>query len=104
MISNTTTLLFELAIMGKASSRDFCVGLASKFGLEKNIPAFWQNMAADETIHIETLEGLRDYLSPDKLSAPAEENIFEIALENSKIQTSDVLNMVKNLNDAYVLA
>lgn len=104
MISETTTLLFELAISGEASSRDFYDGLAKKFRSEKNISAFWQNMAADETIHIETLEGLREYLTPDKLSAPADEAIFEIALENSKIHTSDVLNMVKNLNDAYVLA
>lgn len=104
MISETTTLLLELAIIGEASSRDFYEGLAKKFCREKNISAFWQNMAEDETRHIETLEGLRHYLSPDKLSAPAEQDIFQTALENSKIHTSDVLNMVKNLNDAYVLA
>jgi hypothetical protein len=104
MISETTASLFDLAIIGETSSRDFYEGLSKKFSHDKNISAFWQNMSADEAVQIETLEGLRRYMSPDKLSSPADKDIFQIALENSKIQTGDVLNMVKNLNDAYVIA
>jgi hypothetical protein len=104
MSPETTGLLFELAIAGEISSRDFYEGLARKFCREINISAFWQNMAADEMRHIEALEDLRKYLAPDKLSAPADNDILEIALENSRIKTSDVLNMVLNLNDAYMLA
>jgi rubrerythrin len=104
MVSQTVALLFELAIIAETSSRDFYDGLAKKFWHERNISQFWKNMAADETEHVKMIEGLRKSLTSAQLSAPAEHDITQVALENSKVQVSDVLNMVKNLNDAYVLA
>ncbi len=50
------------------------------------------------------MEGLRKSLSAAQLSAPAEDNVMQVAIENSKVRISDVLNMVKDLNDAFVLA
>jgi hypothetical protein len=61
-------------------------------------------LAADEKEHVKMLEDLRRSLTAAQLSAPAEHDIFQVALENSKIQIKDVLSMVKNLNDAYLLA
>ncbi len=104
MVSKTVALLFELAVIAETSSRDFYDGLAKKFWRESNIAKFWENMAADEAEHIEMIEGLRKSLTVAQLSSPAEQDILEVALENSKVQVVDVLNMVKNLNDAYVLA
>ncbi len=104
MASETLASLFELAIAAETSSRDFYNGLAKKFWHEINISKFWQNMAADETEHREMMRGLRKSLTPARLSAPAEHEIFQTAFENSMVQIGDVLDMVKNLNDAYVLA
>lgn len=104
MVSQTVALLFELAIIAETSSRDFYDGLAKKFLHEINISKFWKNMALDETEHIEMMKGLRKSLTLAELSVPAEHDILQVALENSKVQINDVLNMVKNLNDAFVLA
>jgi hypothetical protein len=102
--SQTVALLFELAMTAETSSRDFYDGLAKKFWHERNISKFWKNMAADETEHIKIMEGLRKSLTLSQLSATVEHDILQVALENSKVQISEVLNMVKNLNDAFVLA
>lgn len=104
MASKTVALLFELAIIAETSSRDFYDGLAKKFLHEINISKFWGNMAADESEHIQMIEGLRKSLTSAELTNPAEHDILGVALENSKVQISDVLDMVKNLNDAFVLA
>jgi hypothetical protein len=104
MAPETTALLFKLAIISETCSQNFYEGLAKKFCHEINIADFWKNMAADEAEHKEMLEVLQRSLTPAQLSAPAEQDILQIALENSRVQINDVLNMVKNLNDAYILA
>jgi hypothetical protein len=104
MAAETISLLFEQAIICETLTRDFYQGLAKKFSHEKNISEFWTNMAEDEIEHIKILRDLQDFLTPLQQSTPVEHEMFQIALENSKIQVSDVLNMVKNLNDAYILA
>jgi hypothetical protein len=104
MTSQTVSILFDLAVVAETSSRDFYGGLAKKFSHESNISKFWANMATDEAEHIKMVEGLRKSLTSAELSAPAEQDILQVALENSKVRISDVLNMVKNLNDAFVLA
>ncbi len=104
MTPQTVALLFELAVIAETSSRDFYDGLAKKFWHETNISKFWENMAADEAEQVKMMEGLRKSLTSAQLSAPAEDDIVQVALENSKVQIREVLNMVKNLNDAFVLA
>jgi hypothetical protein len=102
--SETTAELFELALKGEGSTMDFYIGLADKFSHEENISRFWQNMADDEKEQIRILEDLRDSLTQAQLAAPAEPDILMMAVENARVQISDVLNMVRNLNDAYILA
>ena len=104
MTAETILLLFEQAIICETLTKDFYQGLAKKFYHEKNISAFWKNMAEDEIEHIKILSELQGFLTPVQQSTPVEHEMFHIALENSKVQISDVLNMVKNLNDAYMLA
>jgi hypothetical protein len=104
MTAETVSLLIERAIFCETLSRDFYQGLAKKFYHETNISGFWKNMAEDEIEHIKILEDLRGLLTPLQLSVPVEHEIFQIALENSRVQINDLLNMVKNLNDAYILA
>jgi len=104
MVSETAASLFDLAIIGETAARDFYQGLANKFCREKNISDFWKNLATDEMEHAKILEDLRKSLTPAQLAAPAEREILQVALENAKIQIKDVLDLVKNLNDAYVLA
>jgi hypothetical protein len=104
MDAETTAGLFELAIMGETATREFYEGLAKKFSHEANIAKFWNSMAADEIADIKMLQDLKKSLTPPQLSAAVDREIFEMAFENSKIRIVDVLAMVKNLNDAYVLA
>jgi len=104
MAVETVSLLFEHAITCETLAKDFYQGLAKKFYRENNIARFWNNMAEDEIEHIRILEELRGYLTPVQQSALVDHDIFQIALENSKVQIIEVLNMVKDLNDAYILA
>jgi len=104
MATESVLLLFEHAIICETLTRDFYQGLAKKFCREQNIAGFWKNMAEDEMEHIKILEELMGLLTPVQQSAPVDHEMFQVALENSKIQISDVLNMVKDLNDAYILA
>jgi hypothetical protein len=104
MASETTALLFELAIISETCAQNFYEGLANKFSREINIPEFWKNMAQDEMEHRKMLEALQRSLTAPQLSAPAEQDILQIALENSRVKIDDVLSMVNNLNDAYMLA
>ncbi len=104
MATETIASIFELAIIAETASRDFYEGLAKKFLHEEKLSKFWENMAADEAEHIDMIEDLQKSLTHAQLSAPAEQDILQVALENSTVHVGDVLNMVKNLNDAYVLA
>jgi len=100
----TIASLLDLSIQGENCSRMFYEGLADRFIHEKNISDFWRNMAEDEADHIKMLDNLRKSLSNDQLNAGIDKDIFQAALENSKVNINDVLDMVKNLNDAYILA
>ncbi len=104
MTPETTALLFELALISENCAQNFYEGLAKKFCRERNIADFWKNMAADEMQHREMLEVLQSSLTQLQLSAPAEQDVLQVALENSRVKIDDVLSMVKNLNDAYILA
>ena len=100
----TTSRLFELAISSETDARDFYEGLAAKFPHETSISKFWNSMAADETEDIRMLQDLQKSLTQSDLSGAVDHDIFEAASENSKIRITDILAMVKNLNDACVLA
>jgi hypothetical protein len=102
--SMTTAVLFELAITGEQAAEDFYDGLAEKFGHETAVSDFWKAMASDEKQHIRTLENIRKTLTPAQLAAPADEFILRTAAENARVRIEDVLGMVRNLNDAYILA
>jgi rubrerythrin len=104
MVSETVASLFDLAIIGETAAMAFYEGLANKFCREVNISKFWKNLAADEMEHLKILQDLRRSLASAQLAAPAEHEIMQLAIENSKIRVEDVLDMIKNLNDAYVLA
>ncbi len=102
--SGTASSLFEFAIIGERAAEDFYNGLAGKFGHEAAVSAFWKTMASDEREHVRILENIRKTLTPAQLAAPADPFIFQTAAENARVRIGDVLGLVRNLNDAYVLA
>lgn len=104
MTERTVSSLIDLAIAGEKCSQIFYDGLARKFSHMKNISAFWLNLADDEREHIRMLENLKQSLGRGLLNSEADHVIFQIALENSKVNINDILNTVGNLNDAYMLA
>ncbi len=104
MPSESTAVLFELAIAGEKAAAEFYDGLAGKFRHNPDVFGFWNTMAADERQHIRILENIRKSLTSAQLAAPADESIFQTAVENSQVQIKDVLGMVRNLNDAYIIA
>jgi hypothetical protein len=100
----TASSLFELAMAGERAAEGFYDGIAVKFGHEAAVSSFWKTMASDEREHIRILENIRKTLTQAQLSAPADPFIFQTAAENARVQIKDVLGMVRNLNDACVLA
>jgi hypothetical protein len=102
--ATATESLFDLAELGEIASRDFYEGLAEKFRHMPTISEFWGTMAADERKHMKVLSDLRATLTPSQLSAQSEYDVLEAARENSRVRVTDVLAMVRDLNDAYVLA
>ena len=102
--SGTIASLFDLTIAGETATRDFYEGLSGMFAHEANISRFWNNMAADASEQTRMLQDLRNALTSRQLSETADQDIFMTALENSRVQVSEVLAMVRSLNDAYTLA
>jgi Rubrerythrin len=104
MPSETTALLFDLAIAGEKASAEFYDGLAGKFRHNPEVCAFWKTMAADERQHVRILGNIHKSLTSAQLAVPADQPVIQSAIENSRVQIRDVLGMVRNLNDAYILA
>ncbi len=104
MPPETTESLLEFAVAGEKTAAEFYEGLAGKFRHEAHIFKFWKTMAADERQHVKILENIRSSLTSAQRTEPADQSVVETAVENSRVQIKDVLSMVRNLNDAYVLA
>ncbi len=102
--SVTVSSLFELAIKGEQAAEGFYDGLAEKFAHEAAVSDFWKTMAADEREHRKILENIHNTLTHAQLASRADPDFVQTAMENSRVRITDVLGMVRNLNDAYILA
>ena len=102
MSDNTIAALVELAISLEKSAAEIYRWLELKFAHQQEVVDFWKRYAAEEDMHAQWLERLRDRLGPGKLSAPADPLMLKEA--RSILQSSaGKLSRIKNLEDAYQL-
>ena len=105
-MSNKATMgeLFELAIAAEKAAEELYRGLELKFSHHPEIAGFGKEYAAEETGHARQLEDIRDTLSPDQLSAPADPRQLKYARRVLQSPVEKKLKCVNNLEDAYQLA
>lgn len=101
--TNTLGELLELAIRLEQSTETLYRGLEARFGHHPEIAAFWAQYAKEEAAHARWLGILRERMSTDHLSHPADQRMFEAAQELLRVPPERLLEGVKNLEDAYRL-
>ncbi|MDY7080096.1 MAG: hypothetical protein SXV54_24715 [Chloroflexota bacterium] len=104
-MSNKTTMgeLFELAITVEKAAEELYRGLEAKFVHHREVANFLGEYAAEEAGHAKQLESLRDTLSPEQLSAPADFQMPQDAHRILQSPVGKVLKGIKNLEEAYQL-
>ncbi len=101
---STVADLFELAIELEKSAQELYRGFEAKFAHQQKASDFWKQYAAEEAGHASWLARLRDGLSAEELSAPADPAMLEAAREMLKFSVENGLAGVMDLRDAYQLA
>jgi hypothetical protein len=96
--------LFELAIAAERTNEELFRGLAAKFAHYQPVADFWVAYAQDEVLHAQSLEQIRDALSPEQLSAAADPYRLENAYKALQLQVKDALKGIDDLEEAYQLA
>lgn len=104
-MSNQTTLgeLFELAIKVERTAQEIYCELANGFAHCQEVAAFWEEYALEEADHALWLEKVRDALPPERLSEPADPGIVAEARKILRVSTEDLLQQIRDLEDAYEL-
>ena len=105
MKANEVTIgeLFEVAIAAERVAGELYHRLAEKFSHKREVADFWSKYAAEEAGHAKWLEQLRDRLSTEKLSAPADPIKMQEARTALEFSAEHRLRGVQNLEEAYQL-
>lgn len=105
-MSNNSTIarLLELAIAAENAAEELYRGLEARFTHHEDIANFWREYARGEVMHAAWLERLRDSLTPERLSTPADSDVMEDAYRALQAPVKRWLQDVHNLEDAYQLA
>jgi hypothetical protein len=61
-------------------------------------------MAEDEKLHTKTLQGIYNSLDQEQLNSPSEEHLFKSVITARDFLNKNLINSVKNLDDAYEIA
>jgi rubrerythrin len=101
---DTAETLLELAITAEQKNMEFYQGLSKMFSHLPEVAYFWQGLAMEEIQHTQKLENIRNSLTSDQLSAPADKSIIEKAEKTIMFSVSDALNSIATLDDAYQTA
>jgi hypothetical protein len=106
MMAGTMTLLklFECGIAAENALRDFYLGLIRKFSSRPAVCAFWKTLVEDEEGHARILARSRDSVPPDRLGDAVDAAMAKKAETLSRLSVPETLDLVHNLNDAYLLA
>jgi rubrerythrin len=102
-MSNQATIseLFDLAMDAEKAAGKLYRGLEAKFAHYPEVAGFWKRYAAEEAEHVLWLERLRDRLSQEELSAPADSRALENARAALQFSVEDALGEIENLQDGY---
>lgn len=95
---------FQAAIkcenLAEAVYREFM----KKFAHVPEIVEFWEDMASDEADHAKYLEEVRESLTHEERSRPADPKLMQELGEILELRLEDVTGKVKTLNDAFNFA
>lgn len=105
-MSNKSTIarLLELAIAAEKAAEELYRGMETKFAHHEDVADFWREYADEEVMHAAWLERLRDSLTPERLSAPADPGVMEEAHQALQVPVKRRMQDVHDLDDAYQLA
>jgi rubrerythrin len=99
----TLAQLLDLAIAAERAAEALYRGLETKFSHHDEVAAFWREYASEEVMHAEWLERLRDSLTSEQLSAPADPGVLKEANQALQVPVEKMLQDIHNLEDAYQL-
>ena len=95
--------LFKLAIAAERAAEELYHRLAEKFDHRQKVADFWNKYAAEEAGHAKWLGQLRDRLSAEELSAPADPIKMQEARTALEFSVEQRLRGVQDLEEAYQL-
>jgi hypothetical protein len=100
----TVREILELAIQIEEGAASLYSSLAKRFAHVAGMPAFWHGLCTDELEHAELLLSVFKSLPRDTLNSMAQPGICESINANIDLLGNDLLEPVRNLDDAYELA
>lgn len=96
--------IISLALQAEKANQQFYLRLMELFAHEPTAAEVWWKLGADEAAHIRLLEHVRDALSPEQLSAPADPLWLEQAQAAARFSPEQTLARIRTLEDAYQAA
>ncbi len=99
----TLSELFELSIRLERAAEALYRGLEARFAHHPEIAAFWVQYAQEEALHARWVETLREKIEPAHLASPVDRRMIEEAQSLLLVSPEQMLEGVRNLEDAYRL-
>ena len=96
--------IFSIAIENECKVADFYTALTKLFINILEVSAFYAGMAEDEKLHTKTLQGIYNSLDQKQLNSLSEEHLFKSVITLRDFLNKNLINSVKNLDDAYEIA
>ena len=96
--------LINAAIAAENAARKVYLGFTYKFSSRPDVADFWQTMADDEGDHARILSDMRIHIFEEDLRMPIDARLAEQARELNKLDVHQLVNSVRNLDEAYEIA
>ena len=100
----TIASLFNRAIAIEYTVCSIYKNFSKLFSHAPEISAFWEQMTDDEKIHAKTLKEILNSLTEEQLAEPPDKKIYDQINQIEIFFKKDIINGIKNLDDAYELA
>ncbi|MGB9889413.1 MAG: hypothetical protein ACPLTQ_07060 [Anaerolineae bacterium] len=101
MDSQSVDDLIALLLHAETAVQTLYLRLVEAFAHEPKAAEVWWKMGADEAAHIRLLEQIRDFLSPERLQAPADPLWLEQAKSAARFSPERAMARIQTLEDAY---
>jgi rubrerythrin len=104
-LTDTVSDLFALATAAEKAAMDFYSELWRMFSHVPQVGLFWEDMMRDEALHARELQEIRNTLTDERLSRPADPSVVAKARsELERFSRKLALTPVETLDDAYEIA